>query len=67
MNVKKRFYLLKRSAKKRNISVDLNLDRYTFLLKHGCSYCGKSLMSETGYSIDRIDPKRGYVYDNSWR
>lgn len=66
MKMKRRFKKLIKSAKKRGISVELNIVRYQHLIEHGCTYCGKSLMEEEGYSIDRIDAYEGYTYENSW-
>lgn len=62
--INNRLTRLRISAKKRNIKVDLNLHYYKELLKLGCAYCGTDLMKEKGYSLDRIDNNRGYVYEN---
>lgn len=64
LNAKNRFNLLIKSAEKRNISVEFNLDHYRSLLLMGCVYCGSDLKKEKGYSIDRHDNHRGYVTDN---
>lgn len=62
--INKRLKLLKRSAKKRNISVDLNVEHYAQLFSLGCSYCGKDLQDENGYCLDRLDNTKGYHFDN---
>jgi len=39
---------------------------YKKMILDGCYYCGKSLLSETGGSIDRVDNNnRGYTTQNS--
>jgi|11_taG_2_1085331.scaffolds.fasta_scaffold00431_18 hypothetical protein len=63
-NSKKRFKLLIKSAKKRNISVNFSLDHYRDLLKLGCIYCGVNVKKEQGYCIDRHDNSKGYLLDN---
>ena len=64
LNANNRFKLLIKSAKKRNISVELNLDHYRKLLKLGCVYCGSDLTKEKGYCIDRHDNEKGYITEN---
>lgn len=63
-NLKTRFRRIAYSAKKRNIKVNLPYSYYEDLINLGCSYCGESLLEETGYSLDRVDNNRGYIYDN---
>lgn len=33
-------------------------------IKIGCSYCGKDVLQEKGYCLDRVDSKKGYYPDN---
>lgn len=63
-DLKKRLKLLERSAKKRNISVNLNHYFYGCLMHMDCIFCGKSLKNEKGYSLDRHDNTKGYTFDN---
>lgn len=55
---------LKRSAKERKISVDLNIAYYKDLIDMGCAYCGKDLHEENGYCLDRIENTKGYTFGN---
>ena len=64
MNIKSRFKLLKRSAEKRKISVNLNISIYSNLLDLGCIYCGSDLKESSGYGLDRIDNSKGYDISN---
>lgn len=59
-DVERRLKLLYKSAKNRNISVDLPKNLYAQLINLGCTYCGKNLGKERGYCIDRFDNNHGY-------
>jgi len=63
-SLKNRFKLLLKSAKKRNIAVNISLEHYSNLIQIGCSYCGHSLLEENGYSIDRHYNNKGYTILN---
>jgi hypothetical protein len=63
-NIKKKYKILLKSAKVRNLKVSLNLKHYEDLLELGCMYCGSSLDKENGYCLDRIDNNLGYLDDN---
>ena len=64
MNIKTRLKALQRSAHRRNIAVNLNLEIYANPLSLGCMYCGSNLYESTGYGLDRIDNSKGYSLDN---
>ncbi len=64
MKDNKSLKLLKKSARKRNILVDLTTEHYRNLLSLGCSYCGKDLSNENGYCLDRLDNDVGYTNYN---
>lgn len=64
MNIRQRINQLRNSAKQRNLKLNLSEAVYENLLKMGCIFCGKDLMSESGYCLDRIDSNRGYVLTN---
>ena len=63
--IEKRIKLLIYSAKQRNIEVKLYSFEYESLIRLGCHYCGASLHNHTGYSLDRLNPKKGYTLHNS--
>lgn len=63
-DIKRRIYKLKYSAKKRGLKVRLMEYEYENLLNLGCHYCGKELVSESGYCLDRINSKKGYTLHN---
>lgn len=63
-NITKKYKLLLKSAKKRNLKVDLNLEHYKELLNLGCMYCGQGLENQNGYCLDRIDNNIGYLDKN---
>ncbi len=59
----KRFYGLKRNAKKRNIYFNLSLKEFIKLReKEVCLYCKSK--NEKLYSIDRINNEKGYEFTN---
>lgn len=64
LDIKRRLTKLKRSAKKRNIKVEVNEAFYKKLLEMGCIYCGRDLSFEKGYCIDRHDNSKGYIMSN---
>lgn len=37
---------------------------YESLLNVGCHYCGKEVLSENGYCLDRVDSSKGYTLHN---
>lgn len=63
-DVMTRLSRLKNSARKRNISVDLDVNKYQVLIDNGCHYCGDSLNNENGYCLDRVDNEKGYTITN---
>lgn len=63
-DVKTRLNRLKNSAKKRNIYVNLDVNKYQELVNFGCHFCGKSLEDENGYCLDRVDSSKGYNIQN---
>ena len=63
-HIKKKYKFLLKSAKVRNLKVSLNLKHYEDLLHLGCMYCGVSLETENGYSLDRINNDLGYLDNN---
>jgi len=74
--IKKIFSSYKTGAKKRNLTFELSLEKFSFLLKSNCRYCGshpkqilkrqKSRKTQLIYNgIDRIDNKEGYTEENS--
>lgn len=63
-NFKRKVSLLKSAAKSRNLKLKINAAFYYNLLQEGCFYCGAELLSENGYSLDRLDNSRGYVNTN---
>lgn len=61
---KGRFGHLKNNAKRRNITLELTLEEFLFIIKNGkCQYCEGDI-GEIGSRIDRIDSKLGYTKDN---
>lgn len=65
LNGNKRYKLMLKSAKSRNIKVTLTYNNYRKIIKGKCFYCGTSLSTENGYSIDRFDNNKEYSIDNS--
>lgn len=63
-NLKTKISRLKSSAKRRGIPVRLMAYEYEGLLNLGCFFCGKEVLSENGYCIDRLDSKKGYTFSN---
>lgn len=63
-SLKNKISRLKSSAKHRKIKVRLMEYEYESLLNLGCHYCGKDVLSENGYCLDRIDCKKGYTLHN---
>lgn len=62
-----RYNSLLRYAASKNIECTLTFSEYELLVGPGvCHYHGGSLYLHygTGYLIDRLDPKRGYIFDN---
>lgn len=43
---------------------NLTLSQMESLISEGCFYCGKNLLEETGYSLDRIDNSQDYTFAN---
>lgn len=64
MSFTKKYKLLLKSAKERQLSVDLNLEHFRELLELGCMYCGEDLSTQNGYCLDRIDNSLGYTDSN---
>lgn len=63
-DVTQRLSMLKGSAKARGINVNLDVNKYQYLIDQGCSYCGSNLSEEKGYCLDRIDNNKGYIISN---
>lgn len=63
-SLKSRINQLRNSAKTRNIEVRLMDYEYNNLLNIGCHYCGKELLTENGYCLDRVDSNKGYTLYN---
>lgn len=59
-DVKTRLSMLRGSARKRGLNVNLDLNKYQALIDLGCTYCGKDLSNENGYCLDRLDSSKGY-------
>ena len=62
-NINSKYTLLKSTAKKRNIYLDLTIEEYKEINSNPCHYCGGGL-PEVGYALDRIDSDKGYTKDN---
>lgn len=65
MSIKRKIRNLKYSAKSRGLEVRLMDYEYENLLNLGCHYCGKNILEENGYCLDRIDSDKGYTLYNS--
>jgi len=63
-SIKSKISSLKSSAKKRGYTVRLMEYEYESLLNVGCHYCGKEVLSENGYCLDRVDSSKGYTLHN---
>lgn len=63
-DVRTRLSQLKNSARHRGLNVNLDINKYQYLISHGCYYCGDNLENEKGYCLDRIDSSKGYNYMN---
>lgn len=61
---KKRYSSLLNSAKKRKISVNITKYEYDSIIETGCAYCGDSLCDNKGSGLDRVDPSKGYNFEN---
>lgn len=64
MKLSARIKKLKYSAKDRGLEVRLMDYEYENLLNLGCHYCGKDVLKENGYCLDRIDNDKGYTLFN---
>lgn len=42
----------------------LTYEEYLQIIHEPCHYCGKNLLEESGYHLDRIDNAKGYTLDN---
>ena len=51
-------------AKHENRSFDILETKYIELISSPCSYCGTSLLPESGCGLDRINNDLGYTLDN---
>jgi len=60
---KGKYSLLLSCSKRRGVSVSISYSVFTKLNSKPCYYCGGCL-PETGYGIDRVNSKRGYVIGN---
>lgn len=63
-DVKTRLSKLKNSAKSRGLQVNIDVNKYQFLIDSGCHFCGKDLSDENGYCLDRVDSSKGYSIRN---
>lgn len=59
-NVRTRIAKLKNSAKQRDLHVNLDVNKYQYLIDAGCHFCGDDLKTEKGYCLDRVDSNGGY-------
>jgi hypothetical protein len=63
-DVRTRLSMLRGSARKRGINVNLDIAKYQYIIDRGCEFCGISLENEKGYCLDRVNNKKGYVITN---
>jgi hypothetical protein len=63
-DVKTRLSKLKNSAKSRGIQVNIDVNKYQYIIDQGCHFCGKDLSDENGYCLDRVDNTKGYSIRN---
>jgi len=64
-NLNRRYGILCKNAKNREISINLSLEEYKSLIENGfCYYCNKDLSLEQGGSLDRIINSKGYHITN---
>lgn len=63
-DVRTRLSLLKSSAKQRHINVNLDINKYQYVIDAGCYFCGSDLSNENGYCLDRVDNNKGYTIEN---
>ena len=61
---KYRFTEFQRYCKSCSIDLTITFSQYENLISQGCYYCGNSLLSVTGYSLDRINSKGSYTFNN---
>lgn len=61
---KSRFNRGRKTADSRGKAWTLTLEAFERLITLPCSYCGGSLLAETGCGLDRIDNNRGYTIKN---
>lgn len=62
--ISRRFKKLKFKCTFENKTLNISLEQYTDLLNKPCFYCKKSILNETGCSLDRLDNSIGYNLDN---
>lgn len=63
-HIKSKISKLRASARRRGLKVRLMEYEYESLLNLGCHYCGKEVLSENGYCLDRLDSKKDYFLHN---
>jgi hypothetical protein len=63
-SLKTRFNKAPAEARKRNLSWDIDFEYYCKILNKNCHYCNKTLLDETGSSLDRINNNLGYEINN---
>ena len=56
------YKMAQRSAKKRQLTFELTLEEFTWIVSASCSFCGDSYEPMT---CDRVDSTKGYRFDNS--
>jgi len=61
--VQSKYSRLKSLANKKGLGFNISKEQFFLLLDKLCFYCEGEL-SETGYSLDRMDNSRGYLIDN---
>lgn len=60
----RRFQKLKFKCKHENRLLSISKEQFIHILDKPCSYCNKSLLNETGCSLDRIDNSKDYLINN---
>ena len=50
-------------SRRRNVEITLSFEEYEEVVSQPCFYCGGPL-NRIGHSLDRINPKAGYVHGN---
>lgn len=60
-----KYITLRRSAKKRNLKLEIKKEQYTAIIKDRiCYYCDYDFTQETGSNLNRINSNEGYFLEN---